>query len=114
MHTNQKLRVKYFACIPVIFVSKMELNKGAVYPLFSLQSIWMNCLVKLEEPQFGCHFGKDILGILPYADNIALLAPSVSSVNIMLSAVCEFGKDFEVNFKTEKTQLLIYGDSQKI
>ena len=109
MYTNEKLRVKYFPCIPVIFVSEMELNKGAVYPLFSLQSIWMNCLVELEEPQFGCHFGKNILDILPYADKIALLAPSVSSVNIMLSAA-----DFDVNFKTEKTQLLICGDSQKI
>ena len=51
--------------------------------------------------------------MLRYADDVTLLVTTVFSVNIMLSAVCEFGKDFDVEFNPEKTQLLICGDSQR-
>ena len=45
-------------------------------------------LYKLKESGVGCYWGCRFVGGLCYADDLVLLAPSVSALRMMLS-ICE-------------------------
>ena len=48
--------------------------------------------------------------MLGYADDILLIARSVSGSNLVLNAVSRYGKDFSIKFNPSKTKWVIYGD----
>ena len=63
----------------------------------------MNILLnKLKEYQIGCYIGNKFCGALRYADDVALLCPSLSSLELMLSIADKFGKEFDISFTSDK------------
>ena len=48
----------------------------------------MNCFLLLKQSGLGCHVGLTYAGPFEYADDIALVAPSLSSLKQMIS-ICE-------------------------
>ena len=44
-------------------------------------------LQKLEKLGFGCHVGNKFMGVIAYADDVAILAPSVTSLKLMLKSL---------------------------
>ena len=61
-------------------------------------------LYKLKESGVGCYWGCRFVGGLCYADDLVLLAPSVSALRMMLS-ICEtFALSHGLKFNSQKTQ----------
>ena len=55
---------------------------GVLLPI--LFTIYLDKLiVRLSKLGVGCHFGRHFIGCLCYADDIALIAPSPSSLRIL-------------------------------
>jgi hypothetical protein len=60
-------------------------------------------LKRLESSQIGCFVGGDYLGVLGYADDITILAPTASALRSMLG-ICEtFGYEFGITYNATKT-----------
>ena len=75
--------------------------------VFYLLSVYMDGLLyKLKESGVGCYWGCRFVGGLCYADDLVLLAPSVSALRMMLS-ICEtFALPHGLKFNSQKTQLI--------
>ena len=70
-------------------------------------------LARLKLSHLGCHIGNVFFGAVCYADDIALVAPTITSLKLMLNICDDFGKEYDVIFNADKNQLLHYGISQK-
>ena len=62
----------------------------------------------LKKSGLGCHVGSTYTGAVGYADDIALIAPSLSSLK-QIMRICEnFAKSHNIVFNSSKTKLLCY------
>lgn len=108
MYTEQSLRVKWNSQFSNSFKVSNGVKQGAILsPL--LFSVYMDELLqRLSRANIGCHIGNKFCGALGYADDVSLLAPSRNAINEMLAICEEFGKDYNVKFNAEKSQLILY------
>ena len=90
----------------------MESKQGGVMsPL--LFTIYIDVLLcRLRNSGYGCHIGNMFCGALGYADDVILLAPTVTAMNHLLDICTEYGLEYDVLFNPDKTKL-IYFDNVK-
>ena len=88
MYTNQKCNVKWEKELSDPFnVSNGVKQGGVISPL--LFSIYIdNLFAALKQLGLGCHVGLTYAGAFGYADDIALISPSIYGIKKMI-AVCE-------------------------
>ena len=103
MYTQQQLRTSWDGVnSPYFSISNGVRQGGILSPI--LFTLYMDTLLKrLESHGIGCHIGHYYYGALSYADDLALLCPSVSGLQEMLNICDEFSKEFDVQFNAKKT-----------
>ena len=62
-------------------------------------------LTRLESQAVGCYWSHYFIWAVEYADDIVLLAPSASTLRMMLINCCQFANDYNLLFNPGKTQL---------
>ena len=71
----------------------------------ALFSVYMDeIIVKLRNLGVGCYVGDLFMGARGYADNLVLLAPCRTAMEMMLSACQEFGSQNNLIFSTDPDQ----------
>ena len=73
-------------------------------PLLSsaLLSVYMDKIImKLRRSGVGCHLGGLFCGVIGYADDILLLAPSRSAKEVMLKICVEYAEENNLEFSTD-------------
>ena len=55
----------------------------------------------------GAKVGNGVLSVLMYADNVVVLSENHKDLQEMLKEVTDYGRDFDVNFSKEKSQVLV-------
>ena len=111
LYTNQKLCVQWGNHSSDYYnVSNGVKQGGVLSPV--LFSIYIDeLLLRLRNANIGCYIGNIFMGALAYADDVALLAPTVSSMNLLLSICQQFSTDFNVQFNSNKSRLLMFGNN---
>jgi hypothetical protein len=69
--------------------------------------------LRLEKSKYCCNIGVKYVGIFGYADDAILLAPTITSLKLMLQIVNDYATEFCVKFNAEKCQLVVFGESTK-
>ena len=65
-------------------------------------------LLLLSKSGFGCYIGAHFVGVLAYADDIVLVAPTATALRKML-AICEdYADDYCICFNASKTKCLVF------
>ena len=73
----------------------------------TIASIYLDMLLsQLQDSGVGCTLDGLYAGAFAYADDIVLLAPSLSSLRLMLSTCEEFAASHGLSFKPSKSQLI--------
>lgn len=105
----QKLRVRFGNIFSEEFaVSNGVRQGGVVSPL--LFTVYMDILLgMLKEEGAGCHMSSMFVGALCYADDLTLIAPTVSALRRMLSVCEKFASRFGMKFNASKSQLIQFG-----
>ena len=67
-----------------------------------------NLLSQLQHSGLGCHVGLSYAGAFGYADDIALLAPSLQCLKGMISICEEYARSHSITFNPNKSKLLCY------
>ena len=76
----------------------------------SLFNIYIDVLiVRLRKMNFGCHIDNIFLGCLCYADDILLISPSVSALQMMLNICDDVGKELAITFNPMKSSCIMFG-----
>ena len=65
----------------------------------------------LRSLKIGCHIKKVFMAALLYADDMALLAPSLKGLQRLLNACSDFCKEWDVCLNAKKSKLLYFGKS---
>ena len=108
MYTNQLCHVKWGGEKSASFpISNGVKQGGVISPL--LFSLYVDELfLLLKKSGLGCHVGSTYAGAFGYADDIALIAPSLSSLKQMMKICENFAKAHNIVFNSSKTKLLCY------
>ena len=81
----------------------MMLRKEVSFLPFCLLFIYINTLfIKLQKVHDVCYTRELFFGMMGYADDVIVLAPSVLSMNVMLKETREFGKLFDEKFNPKR------------
>ena len=111
MYTNQYLRVKWNDTVSDCFKATNGVKQGAVISPI-LFCIYIDELFKrLENSRCGCYIGKLYYGVIGYADDVCLLAPSRTAMLIMIQICEQYGNEYDVVFNPGKTQLILYDNN---
>ena len=96
MYSNQLCHVKWGDETSASFSISNGVKQGSVISplLFSLYIDELFLLLK--QSGIGCHVGLTYAGAFGYADDIALVAPSLSSLKQMISICEEFAKSHSI------------------
>ena len=113
MYVNQKLRVRWVDTLSEAFGVKNGVKQGGVIsPIFYCVYI-DGLLLELQRSHVGCYVGQVFSGAYAYADDLTLLAPSLSALKEMVSICSKYAADFDISFNAKKSQLIIFKCSNK-
>jgi len=56
---------------------------------------------------YGCYIGRAFAGVLAYADDVVLLAPSASAMRKMLALCDQLATEFSVVFNADKSKCIV-------
>ena len=110
-YTNQKACVEWGDQRSDYYSLSNGVKQGGVLSPILFSVYIDELLIRLKNANVGCFVGNTFMGALAYADDIALLAPSISALNIMLSICHSFSTEFDVKFNSSKSRLLVFGDN---
>jgi hypothetical protein len=103
----QLFHVRWGTAVSVQFnVSNGVRQDGILSP--NVFTVYMDDLIEhLNATGFGCHIGDTCVNNLWYADDTAMLGPSVRSMNILLKVCAEYAVEVDVTYNTIKTVYMI-------
>ena len=86
-------------------------KQGAILSPF-LFNLYLKPLIrKINESGFGCYIGNKPANIFSYADDIVILAPTVTSLRYITNLVEEYSTNFSLNFNPNKSFILLYSNN---
>ena len=107
MYTNQLCHVKWEDEKPACFSNSNGVKQGRIIsPL--LFSLYIDELFILKKSGIGCQFELTYAGVSGCADDIALVAPSLSSLKQMMKICEQFAESHSITFDPTKTKLLCF------
>ena len=108
-YKSQELCVKWGGIVSDAFSVANGVRQGGVLSPV-LFTIYMDeLLLQLKHNAIGCHWDHLFAGALCYADDLILLAPSLSALRLMLSSCESFSISHGLKFNASKTQLIRFG-----
>jgi hypothetical protein len=66
-------------------------------------------LNEIERLEIGCNVGSKFCGIMAYADDVMLLAPTLYALKKMISVCESYANNFNIKFNGRKSQLIVFG-----
>ena len=111
LYTNQKLCIKLGARVSPTFSVSNGVKQGDVLSLIFFCVYMDELLYRLRLSGFGCHVGNIYIPAIGFADDVALLAPTISSLKLLLNVVNSFSNEYCVKIIPDKSKLLVFGKS---
>ena len=108
-YSDLKCRVRWGDTYSVWFIVRAGVRQGGILsPIF--YCLYIDDLVDiLASTGAGCHLRLVFLSILLYADDMALLAPSLKGLQTLLSATEQYCKKWDVMLNAKKSKNMCFG-----
>ena len=110
MYKSQSIHVNWNGCISNQFNAKNGVKQGRLLLPILFTIYFDELLLKLEACGVACYVRNLFMGALAYAEDVVLLAPTITAMNTLLSVASKFAKSYNVVFNANKTKNLCYGD----
>ena len=106
MYTNQSLRVSWNGVMSDNFNTTNGVKQGGVLsPL--LFSVYIDELIcRLRKSGIGCYIGPHYSSVFGYADDLCIIANSLTSLRSMIKICEDFATEYDVIFNGSKSQLI--------
>ncbi len=106
--TKCEMVVIYAGCTSEPYTPSSGIRQGGVLS-GHLYAIYLDDLIiELRNIKSGCFIGQKFVGILAYADDIALLASTRQRLQSMIDYVVNYGKMFSIEFSVKKSVVLCF------
>ena len=108
-YSNLKCRVKWDDCFSKWFCIKAGVRQGGLLSPI-LYCLYVEDLIAiLKSKDVGCYVMSVFLAALIYADDVAILAPSVKGLCILLNACNDYCIEWDICLNARKSKLLYFG-----
>ena len=106
LYVNQQMQAEWCGELSDPFSVTNGSRQGQVSsPLYFC--IYLDKLLNdLQDSKIGCHLGNRFLACFAYADDIILLAPTLTGLNNLVKICEKYGKDYNVIFNEQKTECI--------
>lgn len=113
-HTQQENIVKWSGKVSNAFYLKSGVRQGgSMSPV--LFNIYMDELIQtLNSTKIGCHVQGVSVNNINYADDMVLLAPSLSALKKLLRICEEFAKNHNLLYNTSKSIVMVFKSKNEI
>ena len=108
MYTNQNVKVKWRNAESRSFSCTNGVKQGGVLSPILFGVYIDELLTRLKDSGFGCHIGNIFAGAVAYADDVALLAPTTTSMSKLLSICTSYSEEYEINFNPAKSKSVFF------
>ena len=113
-YSNQYARVKHNGIYSDNFKICNGVRQGGILSGL-LFCIYINALIdRISSLKVGCRLGLYAANIIAYADDLVLLAPSASALQIMMDVANEETKRLELTFNVHKCKIMIFQFGKRI
>ena len=117
-YSRQEARVSWGTTTSAPFFAQNGVKQGGVISPVLFTVYYDELLQQLRNRGVGCHVGPHYVGAIAYADDITLLAPTLRSLNEMITTALQFADDYDMMFNAKKTVCIKFGsphtDDEKI
>ena len=108
MYLNQNCCVKWNSKNSTDFSVSNGVKQGAVISPILFSSYRDALFDRLKRNAIGCHVGPVYAGAFGYADDVALVAPSLYSLRCMIATCEEFANEYQIDFNPTKSKLICF------
>ena len=107
-YCKQQMRVKWNGTISNTFSTSNGVKQGGVLSPI-LFNVYLDELIEmLSEQGLGCHLHGQFVGAFIYADDVTLLAPTSTALNVMLETCSSFAQCYDLQFNSSKTKCMYF------
>ena len=107
LYTNHVKRIAWNGVLSSTFEVLNCVKQGGVLSSVFLCVYIDGLLATLKDASIGCHIGSQFVGVLAYADDIVLLAPTPDALRLMLKLCDRCANIFNILFNASKSKCLI-------
>jgi hypothetical protein len=107
MYINHTTRVAWNGIFSDRFVAKNGVKQGGILSPVLFCIYFDDLISELTKANIGCFIGNLFVGILAYADDVVLLAPTPHAMRKMLAVCDAYANEFNVCFNASKSKSLI-------
>jgi len=107
-YEHQKCRASWKNCCSDYFTVCNGVRQGGVSSPTLFCMYLDSLLEELDDSNIGCHFDDNFFGCLTYADDIALLSPTVDGLQFMLDICEKFCTVSSLQFNPSKTVCICF------
>ena len=113
-YANLECRVRWGDTTSEWFSIMAGVRQGGVLsPIF--YCIYVDDLVEiLQALGIGCHLQQTFLSILLYADDMALLAPSLKGLQTLLSVTENYCREWDIMLNAKKSKNMLFGRKHRL
>ena len=108
MYTNQNMCVKWCNVKSKYFSVSNGVKQGGVLSPILFNLYLDNMLGNLSLSKLGCHIGDTFTGAVAYADDVVLMAPTLTAVNYLLDICNDFSEKYDVKFNPSKSKYVYF------
>ena len=107
-YCKQQMRVKWNGTISSTFSTCNGVKQGGVLSLI-LFNVYIDELIEmLSKQRLGCHLHGQFVGAFFYANDLILLAPTSTALNVMLETCSNFAQCYDLQFNSSKTKCMYF------
>jgi hypothetical protein len=107
MYINHVTRIGWSGIFSDRFCVKNGVKQGGILSPVLFCIYFDGLLSDLASANIGCFMGGFFVGVLAYADDVVLLAPTPNAMRSMLTVCENYAKEFYVSFNANKSKCLI-------
>ena len=114
LYREQTMRIRWNGTLSDIFTVSNGVKQGGVLSPLLFSMYLDDLLIQLRQLGMGCHINGLYTGAFIYADDITLIAPSRTSMTMMLKQCEKYAEMHAILFNPSKTKYMVFKQSLDI
>jgi len=101
-YEHQLTRTQWLSESSTYFTSKNGIRQGGVASPI-LFTLYMDELLRhLENTKFGCYIGREYYGVICYADDVTIIAPTITTLQRLVKICEKFGDEYDYKLQCQQ------------
>lgn len=111
IYTSQTVQVQWNGCLSTDFEISNGVKQGGILSPILFCVYYDELITALKRSRSGCFIGKWFVGVLAYADDLVLLAPSANAMRCLLGICDHYAASFSLSFNATKSKCMVFRPS---